>query len=160
MGRHHSLMMFQKFCQYQFYFVDMMLQFSMIIIFEHRLFQLMSVIREDLDPLSTTPRTTNFNDRQKQLLKTNTKHFLLTFLMVMSNMVWMLWSVCCPIKSQPFTRDDMSISGWTIADGYVYLVLNSLQLISLYLGFDFGNPYYDFLCGGIHGLCEGVCKRI
>ena len=70
----HQLQVVITLCRYQFYFMDMTLQFSMIFLFEHRLFHLMSAIREEADPLSTRSRSCSeiakdFNQRQQAVFR-------------------------------------------------------------------------------------------
>ena len=43
---------------------------------------------------------------------------------------------------------------------YVLYIVSIIQLLCLYLGFDFANKFYSKCCSPLRTLCEKCCKSI
>lgn len=91
------------------------------------------------------------NNRQTELLETISKHSLLICLMVSGNVIWSIW------LAVPY-GDNNGMGN--VISSYIFMFVNLLQLICLYLGFPFAKERYDQCCPNLHKCCERYCRRI
>ena len=151
---------FIRFCIYQYYVVDALIQISFLYLFNRRLYRLISMSREDLSHFQTptmTPRSViakDLNHRQHGLVKAVSKHTLLIGIMIGCNLFWMIWCISWPVKQIDGNKVFATV------EKYVFFTLNLIQLAAMYLGFDFGNDLYQRVFPRAHKLCERCCKRI
>ena len=151
---------FVAICTYQHYVVDTVIQLTVIYLFTKRLFRIIITIRTgqsvaarpNLESESSSER--NFNQQQLGMVQAVAKHALLIGIMVSANLVWMIWFTAFPA--------DMAINNnWLIlSSSYMYLVLDVVQIVALYLGFDFARELYSTCCAKPQRCCERCCGWI
>jgi len=173
---------------WQFYVVDSGIKLSVIYTFNNRLFQLISMqsdfrddvtIQHSLERLASVSRDSRsgsggdeltvtelskkhsvqmakrMNDRQTELLETISKHSLLICFMVMGNVIWFVWLAI------PYGDEDSGDKVvFDVLTQYVFLAVNLLQLLCLYLGFPFAKDRYSRYCPKLHKLCQRYFTKV
>ena len=117
---------------------------SVIWVFNKRLFHLIAEARRGrsyiVTPSKKNEAARNFNNRQLSLLAAVSKHALLVGVMVGANAIWMVWFTAVPIWVSSRNRTGH------LLDNCIYCVVILVQLVTLYLSFDFATAWYHRVC--------------
>lgn len=150
---------FGQFCEYQFYVIDALIRISVIYLFNRRLLRLSVLQREDISSYGESNARkesllSELNDRQEKLIRTATKQTLLICTVIITNLVWIIWGE----TNSSDSFGDVTVIA--IISSYAFFALSILQILCVYLGFDFAEKWYQRCCNDKHLLFEDCCKQI
>ena len=127
----------------QFDIIDPLIKLSVIYVFNRKLFQVMVLQGNEANERSV------LSVNQHIPLTVITKQTLLICTMIISNFIYFTW-----IKIKPYDFDKVTI--WNVIGDYIFVIMNIVQLLCVYLGFAFADKLYSRLCSPPNVNCASV----